>query len=95
MNEKEFLKSIGINNVGYFTKDKAYAIDLDNANKWGDIHSILYKNEDLEEDSSVSSLTMHEAHITYSTYYPNDDNFQLNLIADFDEEIYTLVVKKI
>lgn len=87
---KDLLKQLGINLVGYYTDDGSYVIDIDDSNKWGVIYSKLDNSDlvDLQEESSL--LTSDEASQIYL-----GDEYQLALIADFENELYKLVVSEL
>ena len=87
---KELLKQLGINLVGYYADDGSYVIDIDDSNKWGVIYSKLDNSDLLELQEESSLLTADEASQIYFS-----DEFQLALIADFENELYKLVVSEI
>lgn len=93
MDEKEFLNKIGINKEGNYSSDNdAYVIDLDNSEEYGRIFSKLDKSDeiDLLEDNQV--ITEQGSSLIYEA---EDEGYILNLIADFDEDKYQLIVNKI
>ena len=88
---KELLKSIGITAVGNYGNNGDYIIDIESSDKWGSIYTKLENSDlvELQEDSSL--LTQDEA----SLIYLSDDDYQLVLVADFDNDLYKLVVSKL
>ena len=87
---KELLKNIGITEVGYYGKEKNYVIDLENSDHFNKVFSKLQKSDlvDENEDSSVVNLSV--SNILFLS-----DDYSLNLIADFDQDIYKLVVTEL
>ena len=91
---EEFLKSLGIKEKGHSSDNKSYVVDIANSDTWGKYYSILSKSEELDELEESSLLTSHNASITFA-YESEDANYQLNLIADYDNDAYKLVVTTI
>jgi hypothetical protein len=87
---EKFLDSIGISQVGHYTKSNSYVIDIEDSDEYGKIYSRLDKCEDLVEDEDSSSLTVHTSNIVFES-----DDFQFILIADFDNDTYKLVCKEL
>lgn len=87
---KELLKNIGITEVGYYSKEKNYVIDLEDSNHFNKVFSKLQKSDlvDENEDSSVVNLSV--SNVLFLA-----DDYSLNLIADFDQNIYKLVVTEL
>ena len=86
-----FLKEIGINKIGSYSRNHSYVIDLDNSEEFGKIYSILDGNEDLEYMDDNNLLTVTNASMTYR--YNNE--YQLQLLADFNNDTYKLVVSEL
>lgn len=86
---EKFLQRIGITQVGHYTKSNTYVIDIEDSNEYGKIYSLLDKSAEVEEDEDSSTITVHTSNIIYES-----DNFQFNLIADFDQDTYKLVCKE-
>lgn len=87
---EKFLKSIGITQVGHYTKKDSYIIDLEDSDEYGKIYSSLDKCDELTEDEDSSTLTIHNSNIVFES-----DEYQFVLIADFDQDTYKLVCKEI
>lgn len=87
---KNLLKDIGITEVGYYSKEKNYVIDLEDSNHFNKVFSKLQKSDlvDENEDSSVVNLSV--SNVLFLA-----DDYSLNLIADFDQDIYKLVVTEL
>lgn len=86
---EKFLEKLGITQVGHYTKTDAYIIDIDDSEEYGKIYSLLDKSTEIEEDEDSSTITVHTSNIVFET-----DNYQLTLIADFDQDTYKLVCKE-
>lgn len=87
---KELLNKLGITQAGYFSKDKSYIIDFDDDKEYNKAFSRIDKSNLLEEDPDTSVINTNVSNIVYT-----NDNFILNMIADFDSDTYKLVVKEI
>lgn len=87
---KELLRQLGINAVGNYTDDGSYVIDIDNSDKWGVYYSKLDNSDLLELQEESSLLTADNASQIYFS-----DEYQLALVADFDNEIYKLVISEL
>jgi len=92
MTIEEFLKDIGITKTGSIGEDGAYVIDLVDSNEYGRIFSTLEKSTDLDilEDNQV--VTEQGSSLIYES---DTEPYLLNLIADFDGDVYQLVVNNI
>ena len=88
---REYLQSIGINKEGEYTED-AYIVSLTNSNEYGRIFTILEKSDDLDimEDNQV--ITEQGSSLMYES---ESQPFIISLLADFDQDIYQLVVNTI
>lgn len=91
MNIEQLLKELNINKVGSYSKNNNYIIDIDNSNEFGRVYSTLDNNEELDESDDSTNINMHNANITYK--YKNQ--FQLTLIADWDNDTYKLVIEEL
>ena len=88
---REYLQSIGINKEGEYAED-AYVVSLTNSNEYGRIFTILEKSDDLDimEDNQV--ITEQGSSLMYES---ESQPFIISLLADFDQDIYQLVVNTI
>ena len=87
---KELLKSIGIPDAGYFSSNDNYVIDFEDSNGYNKAFSKLDKTDLVEENDDSSVVNVSVSNILYT-----NDEFALNLIADFDADSYKLVVTKL
>ena len=91
MDKQQYLQSIGINKDGEYAED-AYIVSLTNSNEYGRIFTILEKSDDLDimEDNQV--ITEQGSSLMYES---ESQPFIISLLADFDQDIYQLVVNTI
>lgn len=88
---EKFLRSIGINKAGTYSKNDSYVIDLEGSEEFGKVFSTLDNNEDLEYMDENNLLTVSNATMTYR--YNNE--YQIQLLADFNNDSYKLVVNEL
>ena len=88
---EKLLKDLGITKAGSYSRDGSYVIDLNSSEEFGKIYSLLENSEDLEYMEENNLLTISNASMTYR--YGED--YQLQLIADFNNDAYKLVVNDI
>lgn len=84
---KKLLNEIGIQQVGYFSEDKNYIIDFENSEEFNRAFSRLQKSDLIEENEDSSVVNLDVTNILYI-----GEDYSLNLIADFSQDIYKLVV---
>lgn len=87
---KELLKSIGITESGYFSNDNNYIIDFEDSDQFNKAFGKLEKSDLVEENEDSSVINLNVSNVLYLA-----DGFSLNLIADFEQDIYKLVVTEI
>ena len=92
MTEQEYLRQLNISNEGEKSQDGSYVITLLDSDEYGKIFSRLEKSDDLDplEDNQV--VTEQGSSLMYESL---SEPYLLNLIADFDGDVYQLVVTKI
>lgn len=86
MDEKEFLKSIGITGSGNYDSNRNYVIELNNSNDIGRMYSKLDASDDVDEDNSRSKISYTNSQIVFV-----NDDFDITLISDFDSDDYRLI----
>ena len=85
---EEFLNSLGIE--GQLQKSKSsYVLDILDSNEYGRIYSILDKSDEVEEDPESSQVTL-----DYSSIQFYNDEYNIQLIADFENDEYRLTIKE-
>lgn len=87
---KDLLRKLGIMEQGTRTSNHNYVIDLDDSDHFNRIFSKLDKSDLLEENEDSSVVNLEVTNILYIA-----DGFSLNLIADFEQDIYKLVVSEL
>lgn len=87
---KDLLRKLGIREQGTRTSNHNYVIDLDDSDHFNRIFSKLDKSDLLEENEDSSVVNLEVTNILYIA-----DGFSLNLIADFEQDIYKLVVSEL
>ena len=87
---EELLNDLRIGSRGSYSQDGNYVINIANSDMWGAFYQRLENSDLLDADEESSLLTEDEA----SLMYTNDD-FVLTLMADFNENIYKLVIKEV
>ena len=91
MTIKDVLIELGINKNGTYSRDGSFVIDLEeDSNEFGKIYSILDKNPNVEYMESNSLLTIDNS----SLYYKYKD-FQINILADFNNDEYKVVIARL
>lgn len=85
------LDELGINLRGTYSRDGSYVIDLeDNSNAFGKVYSILDKNAEADDMEENTLLTVDNA----SMYYKYK-GFMINIIADFRNDHYKVVINEV
>ena len=84
---RNFLKELGIEAVGYFSDNNNYIVDIENSDDFNKVFSKLDNSDLLEEDEDLSVVNVNASNIMYFS-----DDYTINLIADYDEDKYKLVI---
>lgn len=87
---KDLLRKLGIMEEGTRTSNHNYVIDLEDSDHFNRIFSKLDKSDLVEENEDSSVVNLEVTNILYLA-----DGFSLNLIADFEQDIYKLVVSDV
>ena len=85
---EEFLNSLGIKDQLQKSKS-SYVLDILDSNEYGKIYSILDKSDEVEEDPESSQVTL-----DYSSIQFYNDEYNIQLIADFENDEYRLTIKE-
>lgn len=91
MSISQYLKQNNINKTYTISEDNNYIITLDNSDDFGKMFSHLEKIEDLEQLEDNQVVTEQGTSILYKS---NSENYLFNLIADFDGNVYELIVSE-
>ena len=87
---KDILKKIGITEAGYFSEDNNYIIDFENSNQFNKAFSRLEKSDLVEENEDSSVIDLNVSNVLYV-----NDDYSFNLIAEFEQDVYRLVVSEL
>jgi hypothetical protein len=87
---RTLLKDLGITERGQMTSNNNYVIDLDDSDHFNRLFSKLDKSDLVEENEDSSVVNLEVTNILYLA-----DGFSLNLIADFEQDTYKLVVTEL
>lgn len=91
MDEREYVKQLNINKLGEYNED-AYVIDLLNSTEYGKIFTTLDNSKDLDILQDNQVITTEGSSLAYQSL---SQPYLLNLLADWENDIYQLVVTKI
>lgn len=91
MNEQEYLKQLNINKLGEYSDD-AYVVDLLDSTEYGKVFSILDRSDDLDIMQDNQVVTTEGSSLTYESL---SQPYLLSLLADWEGDVYQLVVSKI
>lgn len=86
---EDFLREIGIQGELRSTNNNSMVLDIDGSENYGRIYSRLDRSDLVEEDEESSQLTENTASIQYIS-----ENYLINLLADFNNDTYKLVIKE-
>ena len=89
MDIREYLKSIGIDKNGTFGENNSYVIQLNDSNEFGRIFTKLDNSDDLEQLEENQVITLQGSSLMYESL---SEPLLFNLIADFDGDVYQLIV---
>lgn len=92
MDVRTFLNKIGIHYQGAESHEDTYVIDLLDSDDYGRVYSILENCDELELMYDNQVITEQGSSLMYES---DDEPYILNLIADFDEDKYQLIVNRI
>ena len=84
----ELLKQIGIDAEPVKGENGSYNIDIEDSNEYGRYFSKLDKSDLVEEEQDASSVNFENSSIQFT-----NDNYTLTLIADFENDTYSLNIR--
>lgn len=87
---RDLLSRLGIINAGSYSEDDTYVVDIENSDEYNKIFSRLDRSELLEENEDASVVDYDVTNVMYVT-----EGYTLNLIADFKNNTYKLVVTEV
>ena len=85
----ELLKQIGIDAEPIKGENGSYNIDIEDSNEYGRYFSKLDKSDLVEEEQDASSVNFENSSIQFT-----NDNYTLTLIADFENDTYSLNIRE-
>lgn len=85
----ELLKQIGIDAEPVKGENGSYNIDIEDSNEYGRYFSKLDKSDLVEEEQDASSVNFENSSIQFT-----NDNYTLTLIADFENDTYSLNIRE-
>ena len=91
MSIEELLNKLNINLTGNQSKN-SYIIDIPNSDEYGRIYSKLDKSDIVEEYEENQIITEQGSSLMYEVI---DEDYIINLIADFDSDRYQLIINNI
>lgn len=92
MTAREYLDNIGISQYGEETQDNSYVVSIENSNEYGKVFSTLENSDDLDIMKENQVVTEQGSSLMYESL---SENFILNLLADFDNNVYQLVITEV
>lgn len=87
---RDLLSRLGIINAGSYSENDTYVVDIENSDEYNKIFSRLDRSELLEENEDASVVDYDVTNVMYVT-----EGYTLNLIADFKNNTYKLVVTEV
>ena len=85
----ELLKQIGIDAEPVKGDNGSYNIDIKDSNEYDRYFSKLDKSDLVEEEQDASSVNFENSSIQFT-----NDNYTLTLIADFENDTYSLNIRE-
>lgn len=85
----ELLKQIGIDAEPVKGENGSYNIDIEDSNEYGRYFSKLDKSDLVEEEQDASSVNFENSSIQFT-----NDKYTLTLIADFENDTYSLNIRE-
>lgn len=85
----ELLKQIGIDAEPVKGENGSYNIDIEDSNEYGRYFSKLDKSDLVEEEQDASSVNFENSSIQFT-----NDDYTLTLIADFENDTYSLNIRE-
>lgn len=79
---------------GEYDRQGNYVITLKDSDDFGRVNMLLSRNKDAQTMESNSLITYDNASMLYR-YYKDNKKYQLNLLADFDSDLYKVVISEI
>lgn len=84
---EKFLSELGVTYKGQFASDGDLVVDLPDSDAYNKVFAKFDKSDLLDEDAEMSLANEDISNIMYES-----ENYFINLIADFNSDIYKIVV---
>lgn len=85
----ELLKQLGIDAEPVKGEGGSYNIDIEDSNEYGRYFSKLDKSDLVEEEQDASSVNFENSSIQFT-----NDKYTLTLLADFENDTYSLNIRE-
>ena len=85
----ELLKQIGIDAEPVKGENGSYNIDIEDSNEYGRYFSKLDKSDLVEEEQDASSVNFENSSIQFT-----NNEYTLTLLADFENDTYSLNIRE-
>ena len=85
----ELLKQIGIDAEPVKGENGSYNIDIEDSNEYGRYFSKLDKSDLVEEEQDASSVNFENSSIQFT-----NEKYTLTLLADFENDTYSLNIRE-
>ena len=85
----ELLKQIGIDAEPVKGENGSYNIDIEDSNEYGRYFSKLDKSDLVEEEQDASSVNFENSSIQFT-----NNKYTLTLLADFENDTYSLNIRE-
>ena len=85
----ELLKQIGIDAEPVKGENGSYNIDIEDSNEYGRYFSKLDKSDLVDEEQDASSVNFENSSIQFT-----NDKYTLTLLADFENDTYSLNIRE-
>ena len=85
----ELLKQIGIDAEPVKGENGSYNIDIEDSNEYGRYFSKLDKSDLVEEEQDASSVNFENSSIQFT-----NEQYTLTLLADFENDTYSLNIRE-
>lgn len=92
MEVQEYLDLIGINKTVELGDNNSYIVTIIDSDEFGKIFSLLENESDLETLEENQIVTITGSSLLYES---KSQPYILNLLADFENEIYQLIINQI
>lgn len=86
---EELLRQLGIDTEPVKGENGSYNIDIEDSNEYGRYFSKLDKSDIVEEEQDASSVNFENSSIQFT-----NEQYTLTLLADFENDTYSLNIRE-